>query len=224
MEVEAALDAGILRFLGLEAPIARIDVAFEHELAIGERHGIHRARLDEAHGRALHRAGDADLVAAHGQDGIIEARAGKQRACRRHAEAHGDRHRLLRLVVFVDDLPHVGAGRDLKRADIAPAEIHAVVAEVGAAIEFRSGDAAYARAHCELGLVGGVPDRHHVLVHIFRRLDHVLLAGGFVLGDLDRLERMAERIGKLLDPLGIILPAEHLVDHLHVAEQVRKHR
>jgi hypothetical protein len=177
-------------------------------------------RLDEAHRRSLHRTGDTDLVAAHGQDGIIEARAGQQCACRRHPEAHGDRHPLLRLVVFVHDLPHVGAGRDLKGAHIAPTEIHAVVAEIGPAIEFGSGDAAYARSYCELRLVRGVPDRHQVLVHVLWRLDHVLLAGSLVLGDLNRLERMAERIGELLDPLGIILPAEHLVDHLHVAEQV----
>jgi hypothetical protein len=31
---------------------------------------------------------------------------------------------------------------------------------------------------------------------------------------------MAQRIGELLHPLGVVLPAEHLVDHLHVAEQV----
>ena len=133
--MEAALHAGVLGLLGLEAAVARIDVAFQHDLGVGERHGVDRARLDQANRRALHRAGDADLVAAHRQDGVVEARAGEQRAGRRHAEAHGDRHRLVCLVVLVDHLPHVRAGRDLERADVAPAEVHAVVAEVGAAIE-----------------------------------------------------------------------------------------
>ena len=168
VEVEAALDAGVLRFLGLEAAVARIDVALQHQLGIGERHGVDGARLDQPHRRALHRAGDADLVAAHRQHRIVEAGARQQRAGRRHAEAHGDRNRLVRLVVLVDHLPHVRAGRDLERADIAPAEVHAVVAEVGAAIEFGAGHAADAGAHGELGLVGGVPDRHHVLVHVLR--------------------------------------------------------
>ena len=38
MEVEAALHAGVLRLLGLEAAVARIDVAFEHQFGVGERH------------------------------------------------------------------------------------------------------------------------------------------------------------------------------------------
>ena len=129
-------------------------------------------------------------------DGVVEAGAGEQRAGRRHAEAHGDRHRLVLLVVFVDHLPHVRAGRDLERADIAPAEVHAVVAEVGAAIELLAGDAADAGADGELRLVGGVPDRHHVLVDVLRVLDHVLLARRLALHDLLRLERMRQRVAR----------------------------
>src|SRR6476619_2980392 len=223
MEMEAALDAGVLRLLGLEAAVAGIDIAFQHELGIGERHGLNRARLDQPDRRTLHGAGDADLVATHRQHRVIETGAGEQGAGRRHAETHGEGDSLFGLVVLVDDLPHVRAGRDLKRADIAPAEVHAVVAEVRAAIEFRAGDAADGRAHGELGLVGGVTDRHDVLVHVLRILDDVLLARRLVLRDLDRLERMAERIGELLHSLGVVLPAEHLVDDLDVAEQVGEH-
>ncbi len=51
-------------------------------------------------------------------------------------------------------------------------------------------------------------------------MPELLLAGRPLRRDLDRLERMAERIGELLHPLGVVLPSEHLVDHLHVAEQV----
>ncbi len=197
MEMIAALHAGIFGFLGLEAAVARIDVAFEHQFAVGQRHGVDGARLDEPDRRALHRRRDADLVAAHRQHGIVEAGAGQQRARRRHAEAHGDRHRLVFLVIFVDHLPHVRAGRDLERADIAPAEIHAVVAEVGAAIELRAGDAADAGADGQLRLVGGVADRHHPFVDVVRLLDHELLARRLALRDLDRLERMRQRIGEL---------------------------
>ncbi len=223
MEVEAPLNAGVLRFLGLEAAVARVDVALQHELGIGERHSLDGTRLDQPHRRALHGAGDADLVAAHRQYRVIEAGAGEQGASRGHAEAHGDRHLFLGLVVLVDHLPHVRAGRDLERADIAPAEIHAVVAEVRAAIELLTGDAADGRTHGQLGLIGRVSDRHHVLVHVLGTLDHVLLARRLALRNFDRLERMTERIGELLHPLGVILPAEHLVDHLDVAEQVGDH-
>ena len=223
VEMEAALNAGVLGLLGLEAAVARIDIAFQHQLGVGDRQGVDGARLDQPDRRALHGAGDADLVAAHRQDGIVEAGAGEQRARRRHAKAHGDRHRLVRLVVLVDHLPHVRAGRDLEGADIAPAEVHAVVAEVGAAIELRTGDAADARPDGQLRLIGGVPDRHHVLVHVLRILDDVFLARRLALRNLDRLERMRERIGELARALDVVLPAEHLVDDVDVAEQVGEH-
>ena len=193
VEMEAALDAGVLGLLRLVAAVARMDMALEHDLGVGERIGIDGAALDHADRRALHRAGNADLVAAHGQDGIVEAGAGEQRAGRRHAEAHRDRDRLVVLVVLVRHLPHVGAGRDLERADIAPAEIHAVVAEVGAAIELVEADAADPGADGQFGLVGRVPDRHHVFVDVLGIEHHVLLHRRVLLGDDLRLERLAER-------------------------------
>ena len=169
-------------------------VAFEHQLGVGERIGVDGAALHHADRRALHRAGDADLVAAHRQHRVVEARARHQRAGRRHAEAHGHRDRLVVLVVFVRHLPHVRAGRDLERADIAPAEVHAVVAEVGAAIELVEADAADAGADGQLRLVGGVPDRHHPFVHVLRVLDDVLLHRRLALLDDLRLERLAQRL------------------------------
>ena len=220
MEVVAALHAGILRLLGLEPAVLRIDVALQHDLGVGQCHRVDGACLDDADRRALHRAGDADLVAALRHDGVAERRAGEQRAGRRHAEAHGDRHRLVRLVVFVDHLPHVRAGRDLERADVAPAEVHAVVAEVGAALEMLAGDAADAGADRQLRLVGRVPDRHHVLVDVLRILDHHLLARRHALHDLLRLERVGQRVRELAGAVGVVGPAEHLVDDVHVAEQV----
>ncbi len=220
VEVIAALHAGIFGFLGLEAAVARIDIAFEHQFAIGQRHGVDGARFHKPDRRALHRGRDADLVATHRQHRIVEAGAGHQRARRWHAEAHGDRHRLVFLVIFVDHLPHMRARRDLERADIAPAEIHAVVAEVGAAIELRAGDAADAGADGELGLVGGVTDRHHPFVDVVRLLDDEFLARRFALRDLDRLERMRQRVRQLPHALGVVFPAEHAVDDRNVAEQI----
>src|SRR5947209_8601788 len=99
------------------------------------------------------------------------------------------------------------AGRDLERADIAPAEIHAVVAEIGPALELRAGDAADTGAHGQLWLVGGVADRHHPLVDVARILDHVLLARRVALRDFDRRNRMRQRISELAHTLGIVLPA-----------------
>src|SRR4029077_16946679 len=144
--------------------------------------------------RTLYGGSDADLVAAHRQHGVVEAGAGHQGAGRRTAEAQGDRHRRVFLVIFVDHLPHVRAGRDLERADIAPAEVHAVVAEVGAVIEILPGDAADARADRGLRLRVRGPDRHHELVDVLGVLDHDLLAGRHALHDLLRLDRMGDRV------------------------------
>src|SRR5438874_1494185 len=85
------------------------------------------------------------------------------------------------LVVLGHDLPHVRAGRDLERADVAPAEVHAVVADVAAAPEPLSDYDAVARADGDLGLEMGVPDREDVLVDLEVVGDHVLLTGSLVL-------------------------------------------
>ncbi len=62
-----------------------------------------------------------------------------------------------------------------------------------------------------------------MLVDVLRRRDDVLLARRFTLRDFHRLERMGQRVGKLAHPFGIVLPAEHLVDDLHVTEQIGDH-
>ncbi len=221
--MEAALHARLFRLRRLEAAVARVHIAFQHQLGVGQRVGVHRAALHEADRRTLYGARNADLVAAHGQDGVVEARSREQRAGRRHAEAHADRDRLILLVVFVGHLPHVRAGRNLERAHIAPAEIHAVVAEVGAAIELVEADAADAGADGQLGLVYGVPDRHHVRVDVLRIEHDVLLHRRVGLGDDLGLERLAERRRDMTGARDVILPAKHLVDDVHVAEQVGDH-
>ncbi len=77
VEMVAALYAGLFSLFGFEAAVARIDVAFEHDFAIGQRHRIDGARLDQTNRRTLHRRRDPDLVAAHRQDRIVESRAGQ---------------------------------------------------------------------------------------------------------------------------------------------------
>jgi hypothetical protein len=84
-----------------------------------------------------------------------------------------------------------------------------------------AGDAADARADRELRLVGRVPDRHHVLVDVLRVLDDDFLAGRVFLRDLDRRQRLPERLRDPAHAVGIVLPAEHLVDDVHVAEKIR---
>src|SRR4029077_5054204 len=64
VKMKAALDTGLLRLRGFEAPVARVDVTFEHDFSIRECHGINRARFDQTHWRALHCTRDTDFVAA----------------------------------------------------------------------------------------------------------------------------------------------------------------
>src|SRR4029077_4077946 len=75
VKMKAALDTGLLRLCGFEAPVTRIDITFEHDFSVGESHGINRARFDQTHGRTLHCTRDTDFVAALGQDDIVEAGA-----------------------------------------------------------------------------------------------------------------------------------------------------
>ena len=83
MEVKAALHAGFFRLRGFKAAVARIDVAFQADLGVGQAISVHGARFNQTHGRALHGSGDTDFVAALRQDDIVESGAGEQRACRR---------------------------------------------------------------------------------------------------------------------------------------------
>src|SRR3974390_3892745 len=82
------------------------------------------------------------------------------------------------------------AWRDLECADVAPAEVHAIIAEVCTAIELIKADAADARADCKLGFVGRVPNRHHVFVDVIRVEYDVLLYRSLLLRNNLWLERL----------------------------------
>jgi hypothetical protein len=83
-----------------------------------------------------------------------------------------------------------------------------------------AGDAADAGADGEFRFVGRVPDRHHEFVDVLRALDDDLLAGRVFLRSIRPAERVGKRVRELARAVAIVGPAEHLVDDVHVAEQV----
>ena len=168
----------------------------------------------------MHCAGDADFIAALRQDDIIETGAGQQRAGQRQAKVHGDRDKLVVFVVFADDLPHMRAGRDLKSSDIAPAKVHAVIAEIGAAVEIFAGDQTIAGTDGQFGFDVGMTDRHDKVIGFRRLFINFFLHCCVFLIDDDGRNGMCNGIGEFSRAVGVIFPTEHLVDDVHVAEQV----
>ena len=221
MERELALLVGGLGLGRLVALVPRVEVALQDQLAVGHGPGVDGPGLDDANREALDRAGRAQLVAAARQDHVVEAAPGDERGRRREAEAHRQRNGPLIVVVLGDDLPHVGARRRLEGADVPPARVHPVVADVAAAVEVGPDDDAVAAADGPLRLELGVADRHDVLVDLEVVGDDLLLAGRVVLRDLHRGQGMGERVSQFAGPRHRRLPAEHPVDDIHVGEQVR---
>ncbi len=97
-------------------------------------------------------------------------------------------HHLVVFVILADDLPHVRAGRNLESSDVAPAEIHAVIAEVRAAVEIFAGDQAVAGAYGQFGLDVGVTNRDDVFVGFGRLLVNFFLYRRVFLIDDDRAQ------------------------------------
>ena len=122
------------------------------------------------------------------------------------------------VIVLGDDLPHVSAGRRLKRADVPPAGVHAVVADVAPAVEIRADDDAVAAADRPLRLELRVPDRHHVPVDLEIVGDDLLLAGRLVGRHLHGGNRMGECLGQPVRPVRRAVPAKHPVDDVHVGK------
>jgi hypothetical protein len=116
-----------------------------------------------------------------GQNHVVETLSREQRAGGWDAETHRDGYGLVIFVVLRHDLPHVRAGRDLERAHVTPAKIHAVISEIGAAPEVPAGNHADAGADGELGLILGMPDGDYMLVDVLGILDDRFLTWRFVL-------------------------------------------
>jgi len=220
VEWVAALGVVLLRLPRLVALVARLEIALEHEVAVGDRIGVHRLGLHDADREALGRTGRAQLVSPPGQDYVVVATAGDQRASDGEPEAHGDGDAPLVPVVLGDHLPHVRAGRGLEGADVAPAEVHAVVADVAAAMEVVADHHTVAAADGELGLLRGVANCGHVLVDVQVIGDHDLLARRLGAGDQLGRDRVGETMGELPRPLLGRRPTEHAVQDLDVGEEV----
>ena len=63
-------------------------------------------------------------------------------------------------------------------------------------------------------------DRHDEVVGFRRLFINFFLHRRVFLIDDDGRDRMGDGVGELAGAIGVILPAEHLVDDVHVAEQV----
>src|SRR5439155_19379308 len=162
MEVEAALDVGLLRFRGLVTLVARMQVALERVLRVRDGVRVDCRGLDQANRITLDRAGCPEFIPAPGQHDVVEPTTSKKGRGGRKAEVDGERNGLI-AVVLRHHLPHVRARRDLERADVAPAEVHAVVADVRSAPELIAHDDAVAAADGDLALEVRVTDREYVL-------------------------------------------------------------
>ena len=220
MEREFALPVGRLGLGRLIPLVAREEVALQDQFAVRDRPRVDRPGLDDPDGKALDRARRAQFVAAPRQDHVVEAAPGDERGRRGEAEAHRQRNGPLVVIVLGDDLPHVGAGRRLERADVPPAGVHAVVADVAPAVEIRADDDAVAAADRPLRLELRVPDRHHVPVDLEVVGDDLLLAGRLTRRHLHGGNRMGERVGQPARSVRRAVPAKHPVEDVHVGEQV----
>jgi hypothetical protein len=118
------------------------------------------------------------------------------------------------------DLPAVRAGRDLKGAHIAPAEIHPVIGHVGTAFEILTGEQTLTGPDGELRFIGRVPDRNHVFVDVGRVLDDFRVARRILGIDHHRLQRIADGIGDGDGHLAHVVHAEQLAHDAVVREQI----
>src|SRR5262249_43370362 len=138
---------GLARLVTL---VARLEVSLEHEVAISHRPGVDGPGLDDPDRVALDGACRTQLVATPRQHHVVEATTCDQRAREGQPEAHGDGDAPLRAVVLGDHLPHMGPRGRLEGTDVAPAEVHAVVADVASAVEIVADHHAVATAHGQL--------------------------------------------------------------------------
>ena len=197
-----------------------MQIALERILGVRDRVRIDGAGLHDAHREALHRARGAELVAAARQDDVVKAASGEQRRRGRQTEVHGEGHGLV-FVVLRHDLPHVRAGRDLECADVAPPEVHPVVADVAAAPELVAHHDAVPRTDRDLRFEVGVADWEDVLVHVEVVGNDLLLDRGLVVADLFARDRVRQRMGKFPSARGAVFPSEQAIDDVHVREEVR---
>ena len=72
----------------------------------------------------------------------------------------------------------------------------------------------------QFGFDIGMTDRHDVVVCFRRFLINFFLHRRIFLLDDDRRDRMSDGVGQFSGPIGVIFPAEHFVDDVHITEQI----
>ena len=118
--------------------------------------------------------------------------------------------------MFGHHLPHVRARRDLEGADIAPAKIHAVVAQVGAAVEIITDNTTDPGTDGHFAFQLGVTNGRDPLIDVEVIGNYVFLAGRFILADFNRVHRLVDCGGNFTGSvLGTIEP-EHAIDNRDV--------
>ena len=114
----------------------------------------------------------------------------------------------------------MGAGRDLKSSDVAPAKIHPIVAEIRTAAEIFTRDQTVTGTYGQLGLNVRVTNRHDKFIGFGWLFVNLFLDRCVFLIDDDRRNGMCKSIGQLSRAVSVVFPTEHFVDHAHVTKKV----
>src|SRR5437660_66746 len=119
-----------------------------------------------------------------------------------------------------NDLPHVRARGRLKRANVAPAGIHAVVADMTSAVKVFADNNAVAAADGLLRLESGMADSEDPLVDIQIISNHDFLAWGFGRRNFLRRNGVCDRMRQLARSFLRTAPAEEFFENIHLREQI----
>ena len=92
MQWRFALAAELFGLIGLPHPFALDHITLQHPFRLGDGIGVHRLGLDQVDGRALKRAGHADLIGLAGKDHRIERADRHQLGANGRAAIDGDRN------------------------------------------------------------------------------------------------------------------------------------
>ncbi len=102
MQRRLALAPQLLGLVGLPHALALDHIALHHPFGLGDGIGIHGLGLDQIDGRALQRAGHADLVGLAGKNHRIEGADRHKLGPHRRAAIDGDRDFLARMALAHD--------------------------------------------------------------------------------------------------------------------------
>ena len=192
-----------------------IQISLNDVLGLGNGIGVDGLALHHLEGEALYRAGDTQLIAAPGKDGVHEAGAGHDRRRRGNAHINGEGDKFL-LVKLGRNLIGVRTRRNLEGGFILPAQIlaeaHPVVADVPAAPELlRRGDGLPTSQRTS-GVGGGMLNHGDDRPDIDILIDDHILAGSLI-HDLGG-QRLQNAVVDLELQFLAVLATEHLGNNL----------